>query len=194
MSAGRTPAAEAVLAELGIIVLAGGRSTRMGADKAQVKVNGRLLVDALVAGLPEDRPRIVVSSRDLGMPTVSEDPPFGGPVAGIVAGLEAIKTRWVAVLAVDAPRSAEALPRLAEAIGDADCAVVVNEAGFDEPLCALWRRESLRAAIQTCGSRDVAAKAPLRQAQHVVRVPGDGSERDFDTPAELAKLGLIELD
>lgn len=187
------PSPECVFANLGIVVLAGGKSTRMGADKAQVKVDGRRLIDRLWGSLPPNCPRVAVAPQNLGVPTVSESPPFGGPVAGIAAGLRELDTEWVAVLAVDAPGSAMLLPRLAEGIGGADCAVVVNAAGFDEPLCALWRRASLLTAIAQTGERDVPAGALLRAARQVVRVPGTGAERDFDTPAQLAELGDVEL-
>ena len=182
-----------VLANLGIVVLAGGRSTRMGADKAQVTVDGRRLIDRLWESLPSHCPRVAVAPKNLGVPTVSETPPFGGPVAGIAAGLKELDTEWVAVLAVDAPGSAALLPQLAEAIGAADCAVVVNAEGFDEPLCALWRRASLIAAIAETGAREVPAGSLLRDTGRVVRVPGTGAERDFDTPAQLAELGDVEL-
>ncbi len=187
------PSPECILANLGIVVLAGGKSTRMGADKAQVKVDGRRLIDRLWNSLPPNCPRVAVAPQNLGVPTVSESPPFGGPVAGIAAGLRKLDTEWVAVLAVDAPGSAMLLPRLAEGIGGADCAVVVNAEGFDEPLCALWRRASLLTAIARTGDRDVPAGALLRVARQVVRVPGTGAERDFDTPAQLAELGDVEL-
>ncbi|PZO97414.1 MAG: molybdenum cofactor guanylyltransferase [Corynebacterium urealyticum] len=184
---------ENVFANLGIVVLAGGKSTRMGADKAQVTVDGRRLIDRLWESLPDHCPRVAVAPQKLGVPTVSENPPFGGPVAGIAAGLRELDTEWVAVLAVDAPGSAALLPQLAATIGGADCAVVVNAEGFDEPLCALWRRASLLTAIAQTGERDVPAGALLRAARQVVRVPGTGAERDFDTPAQLSQLGDVEL-
>lgn len=77
----------------------------MGADKAQVKVNGTRLVDAVCSLIPDEVPRIVVSPQSLGVATISEDPPFGGPVAGIAAGLSRIDAPFVAVVSVDAPRS-----------------------------------------------------------------------------------------
>ena len=185
---------EYVFANLGIVVLAGGKSTRMGADKAKVTVDGRRLIDRLWDSRPPPNcPRVAVAPQNLGVPTVSESPPFGGPVAGIAAGLRELDTEWVAVLAVDAPGSAALLPKLAAAIGGADCAVVVNAEGFDEPLCALWRRASLLTAIVQTGERDVPAGALLRAAGQVVRVPGTGAERDFDTPAQLAELGEVKL-
>lgn len=186
--------------ECGVIVLAGGRSSRMGADKAQVRVNGVRLVDALLAGLPAGMPYVVVSPFDLGFETVSEDPPFGGPVAGIAAGSRALATPLIAVLAVDAPQSAQLVPQLVDAVltpTDAgslpDVAVVEDDEGHLQPLCGVWRAASLSNALEAVNPRDAAAKALLRAAGSVVTVRGDGSERDYDTPEQLAELGEIEL-
>lgn len=184
---------------IGVILLAGGRSTRMGADKAQVRLNGRRLVDIALATLPADAPRVVVSPVNLGLsevPTVSEDPPFGGPVAGIEAGLAHLKeaTEFVAVLAVDAPASAQMLPMLRSAIGERfDAAVVKDEYGYLQPLCVLWRREALASALASIEVRDAPARALLAVAQNIATVEGTGAERDYDTVAELAALGEVEL-
>lgn len=184
----------------GVIVLAGGRSSRMGADKAQVRVNGVRLVDALLSSLPADMPHVVVSPFDLGFETVSEDPPFGGPVAGIAAGAKALATPLVAVLAVDAPGSARLVPKLIDAVtapSDAgtmpDVAVIVDDDGCVQPLCGVWQAASLSTALEAVDPRDASAKALLRAAKNVVTVRGDGSERDYDTPEQLAELGDIEL-
>ncbi|MCQ4613805.1 molybdenum cofactor guanylyltransferase [Corynebacterium sp. CCUG 55013] len=180
--------------DVGIIVLAGGRSTRMGADKAQVKVNGTRLVDAVCARIPDDVPRIVVSPKPLGMPTVSEDPPFGGPVAGIAAGLSRIDAPFVAIVSVDAPRSPELIPVLSRAARDgADVAVVEAADGYLQPLCAVWNRASLVAALDAAGSRDIPAKRLFDAVEHVVRVQGTGAERDYDTRLELDELGDVEF-
>lgn len=84
-------------------------------------------------------------------------------------------------------------PGWGQTLAGADCAVVVNAEGFDEPLCALWRQASLLTAIAQTGARDVPAGALLRAAGQVVRVPGTGAERDFDTPEPLAELGDVTL-
>lgn len=180
--------------DVGVIVLAGGRSTRMGADKAQVKVNGTRLIDAVCARIPDDVPRIVVSPKPLGMPTVSEDPPFGGPVAGIAAGLSRIDAPFVAVVSVDAPRSPELIPLLAQRVRDgADVAVIEAVDGYLQPLCAVWNRTSLVAALDAAGTRDIPAKRLLDAVKSVARVQGTGAERDYDTREELHTLGNVEF-
>ena len=173
-----------------VIVLAGGRSTRMGRDKAQVRIKGTRLIDALLSSLPPLSSPIVVSPFDLGIPTVSEEPPFGGPVAGIAAALPSVSSDLVGVLAVDAPRSGEALALLADALSgapDADAAAAVDADGRLQPLCAVWRRSALAAAVDRTGTRDVAVKA-LYSGVDAITVETGGLERDYDTPAELAEL------
>lgn len=188
---------------LSVIILAGGRSTRMGTDKAQVRVEGIRLIDATLSALsalPTPTTPIVVSPFDLGLPpeipTVCEDPPFGGPVAGIAAGVALADADLVAVVAVDAPHSPEALPALVEALQnapDAAAAVAVDEEGFMQPLCAVWRKHALLKALEHTGTRDVPAKALYKVAGSVVKHETQGAERDYDTPEELAQLGRVEL-
>lgn len=186
---------------LSVIVLAGGRGQRMGGvDKAQVTLDGVRLVDHLLAGLG-DHPVVVVSPRtDLGVavPLISEDPPFGGPVAGIAAGLRALDApELVGVLSVDAPDSPALLPLLVEALSHhpgADAAVVRAADGHIQPLCAVWRAEGLAQALARLDTvRDQAAKRLLRAADLIIEVDGDGTERDYDTPAELAERGDVGL-
>ncbi|MEX3505089.1 molybdenum cofactor guanylyltransferase [Corynebacterium sp. LK2510] len=194
------PRARSEWDDVGVIVLAGGRSTRMGADKAQVRVDGRRLVDKLVQCLPEVADIVVVTPQPVTVPrarVVSEDPPYGGPVAGIAAGEAALAEACtlVAVLAVDAPASPRHLPGLVSAVRNAPasgCAVVVD-GSFLNPLCAVWRRDALQAALVSVGTRDVAAKALVRAAGNRVEIAGNGWERDFDTPDELSTLGNVEL-
>ena len=179
------------------ILLAGGRGERMGGvDKASVRLNGRRLIDHLLPALPG--PVIVVSPHDLSLPDaarrVSEDPPYGGPVAGIAAAAPLIRSDLVAVLSVDAPDSPALLPALADALTVApDAGVAVTRAadGWVQPLCAVWRRDALLAALATLEStRDIAAKRLLAAAT-VVEVPGAGLDTDYDTLAELAQRGEV---
>ncbi|OHV38083.1 MULTISPECIES: molybdenum cofactor guanylyltransferase [Pseudofrankia] len=95
------------------IVLAGGQGRRLGgADKAAVTIGGHSLLDRVLRVLATVDPavdRVVVVGPDRpglagrGVVTTREDPPGGGPVAGIAAGLAHVRAPLVAVLAVDMP-------------------------------------------------------------------------------------------
>lgn len=179
---------------LATIVVAGGHGTRMGGvDKASVSVHGMRLVDRLIAQLPIDTEFVVVSPRELDLPTTSEEPPFGGPVAGIHAGYEYLTNRFpgielMAILPVDAPDSPHILPRLVEAMeidAHADVALIKSEDGSLQNLCAVWRAEALAYALARLGNpRDKSVRKLLAHTTHILEVPGTGQERDYDTRQE----------
>lgn len=93
---------------LGVIILTGGGASRMGADKAALLWNGRRAVDRL-AQLARDlsaSATLTAGGLGYGLPMAAEDPPGGGPVAGIVAGAIVLRAQGCSralVLAVDAP-------------------------------------------------------------------------------------------
>jgi molybdopterin-guanine dinucleotide biosynthesis protein A len=80
----------------------------MGVDKGAQDWRGRRAVDR-VADLARSAGAEAVwtvGPTDYGLPFVAEDPPLGGPVGGVVAGvarLRALGIPWALVLAVDAP-------------------------------------------------------------------------------------------
>lgn len=93
------------------IVLSGGTAARMGGiEKAGVEVGGRTLLDhAIEAFLDADEVVVAGSGtvRTIRPVTfVREDPPYGGPVAGLLTAVDALlrRPRVVGVLAVDMPR------------------------------------------------------------------------------------------
>jgi molybdopterin-guanine dinucleotide biosynthesis protein A len=93
--------------QLDAIILAGGASRRMGADKASLMWGGVRAVDR-VADLARSlgAGRIVTAGpRDFGLPHAPDPAPLSGPVAGVKAGLRWLgaDTQLVLVLAVDAP-------------------------------------------------------------------------------------------
>ncbi|MGD7002407.1 molybdenum cofactor guanylyltransferase [Corynebacterium halotolerans] len=190
-----------------VIIVAGGRGKRMGGvDKAAVTVNGERLIDHLldeVSVLDALQQVVVVSGRNLevrpGVKVTAEDPPFSGPVAGILAGMEELReaaAERTAVLAVDAPESATLIPELNEALDEsgADVAVIREEGGHLQPLCAVWHTESLWLALNELGdAANKPAKALVGAAGSVTELAGTGEERDYDTLEELAALGEYEL-
>lgn len=190
-----------------VIIVAGGRGKRMGGiDKAAVTVNGERLIDYLldeVSVLDALQQVVVVSSRNLsirpGVKITAEDPPFSGPVAGILAGVTELRdaaAERTAILAVDAPESATLIPELNEALdgSDAQVAVIREAEGHLQPLCAVWDTESLWLALNEMGeTADKPAKALIAAAGAVTELAGSGEERDYDTLEELAGFGEVEL-
>jgi len=183
------------LEEYDAILLTGGRAARMGgADKPALDVGGRTLA-ARVAAAVADARRLVVVGPAYGVPAAvvtREDPPGAGPVAAIAAGLVHVTAPYVAVLAADLPFLDAATVRAlrADAVGQ-DVALLVDDTGRDQLLCAVWRTPGLGASV---GAVPTPAGAPVRALLGpVARVarrtvsPAAGPPPwfDCDTPADL---------
>jgi molybdopterin-guanine dinucleotide biosynthesis protein A len=160
------------------IVLTGGRSRRLGADKATAVVAGQRMIDRVLSQLP-DVP-VVVVGPDPGVPGVTvtrENPPGGGPAAGIAAGLARVSTEWVAVIATDMPF---AVPMLLTLPREADAVVPVAD-GHPQPLYAWYRASALRGLGPGVSMRRVLEGLNVRY----IEVPSQ-AVADIDTAAELA--------
>lgn len=133
-------------------ILAGGKSTRMGADKAFVQFKGRsLLSRALeIAGLLTRDVRIVGSYEKFNQyaPVAQDVFRECGPLGGIHAALQSSPSDLNLVLGVDMPFvSASFLRYLVAQAGTAPEPVIVPRTGERfQPLCAVYRREFRNAA------------------------------------------------
>jgi molybdopterin-guanine dinucleotide biosynthesis protein A len=196
------------------IILAGGRSSRLGGvAKASLLRGGRTLLQLAIDAVRVTDGRIVVVGPEVGTTAsvrfVREHPAFGGPAAAIAAGLEALQdggTRQVVVLACDMPDAAPALAVVLDAAAaagtDTDTAVdgwvAVDETGREQPLLAVYRRESLErrvAALRGARPSGDLAGVAVRQllaglALRQVPVP-DGGSADVDTWADATELGVV---
>ncbi|ALG85647.1 molybdenum cofactor guanylyltransferase [Gordonia phthalatica] len=178
------------------IILAGGRASRLdGADKAAVEIGGRPLIDAAFAAVSGASPVIAVGPESVtrnGVTVVREDPPFGGPVAGIHAALGHLDTvgapteTWL--LACDLPRAELIVAQLHDVPipEDADGVVLVDADGREQWLAGRYRVASLRASLDGLPDvRDVAVRrllAPLNLHTVTDRI---GATLDLDTWADV---------
>lgn len=178
------------------VVLAGGTAARMGGvDKAGIELHGRTLLahalDALV-----DADEVVVVAPDQ-VPTerpvtfVVEDPPRGGPVAGLLAGVDALLRRpaQVAVLAVDMPRvDATTVRRLRAAAAGRDGAFLAD-AGGRRQLAGVLDAARLHAVRPGLEQRHGMALHRLLGPLDLATVAARGDEAlDVDSWADLRDL------
>ncbi|MFJ2216589.1 NTP transferase domain-containing protein [Streptomyces sp. NPDC101062] len=138
------------------IVLAGGAARRLGGvDKPGVRVGGRALLDRVLAASDGAADTVVVGGR---RPTARpvrwtrEEPPGGGPLAALDAGVRSMRTdtETVLVLSADLPfLSRSAVRRLLGTLvgSGVEAALLTDADGRDQPLVAAYRAEPLRREI-----------------------------------------------
>lgn len=129
------------------LILAGGRSTRMGGrDKAWVTLAGMPLLAHAVTRLAPQVDRLAINSNnpaeqfaDLGLPVLPDNiPGFAGPLAGMHAGLQHYPDDWLIGVAVDLPGIPDDLvARLRAGIGEKLCAYASD--GRRHALAILFR-------------------------------------------------------
>ncbi|MEV7995315.1 NTP transferase domain-containing protein [Streptomyces sp. NPDC086077] len=142
------------------VVLAGGAARRLGgADKPGVRVGGRSLLDRVLAACADARTTVVVADpRPTARPVAwaREDPPGGGPLAALAAGLPPAGTGRVVVLSADLPFLGAPTVKglLAELdAGPCDGVLLTDPGGRDQPLVAAYRAERLRGTLADLGAR-----------------------------------------
>lgn len=140
---------------LGFVVLAGGASTRMGQDKAALVRGTSTLLGDVVASCGDAEVVVVgpAGAADLVARPVRltlEDPPGGGPCAGLAAGLAVLPPSCdvVQVLSCDLPGAAGVVAVLDGLAMPDDAALVpVDDEGFRQYLAGRYPRAALAAAL-----------------------------------------------
>lgn len=210
-----------------VLILAGGEARRLGgADKPMIEIGGQTLLDRVIAACVtavHDAPLQGADAEGIApahaadrsadpviavvgppRPTshvvrwVREDPPGGGPVAAIAAGLRVGHAPQVGVFAADLPfLSAETIHSLWITLADSpayDGAVAVDENGREQWLTAVYRRDALLAKIAVQGA-DKVRGLPLRRLVadlRLLRITSTGqSVLDCDTWEDVAAARRI---
>jgi molybdopterin-guanine dinucleotide biosynthesis protein A len=134
-------------------VLAGGKSTRMGRDKAALLLDGRTLLEHALRTVREAcGSAVILGSRELygnyGAEVVEDIFPGCGPLSGIHAALTHTRTEFNLIIAVDTPfLSADFLRFMVERAVESGATVTTPEiAGYRQPLCSVYGREFLAIA------------------------------------------------
>ncbi|MFI1656386.1 NTP transferase domain-containing protein [Streptomyces sp. NPDC020472] len=153
------------------VVLAGGAARRLGgSDKPGVRVGGRTLLDRVLAACPDaGRTVVVAAPRPTARPVrwTREDPPGGGPLAALGAGVRETGADVLLVLSADLPfLDGTAVRRLLDAldaIPGAEAALLTDAEGRDQPLVAAYRRAPLLRELDLItGRRGTLEGGPLR--------------------------------
>ncbi len=176
-------------------VLTGGRSSRMGQDKALLPFQNATLgsyVAAQVAAAAGSATLIGDPERHgaLGYPVLADMRPGFGPLGGVETALRNSSARWNLVVACDMPRLTpafllELLTRAERA--ETPCFAPVSPRGGPEPLCAVWRSDVLP-MIMGALDRNIRKMAEVLEILHAVywRVEDASWFENVNTPEDWA--------
>ncbi len=182
--------------EITTFVLAGGKSTRMGSDKAFLELGGRtLLARTLDLAASIDSPVMIVGERTkfarFGL-VVQDLYHEHGPLGGIQAALATTATELNLMLAVDLPfLRPEFLRYLISRARESSAIVTVPRAlGGLQPLCAVYRKGFLEPADRSLRAEKNKIDALFAEVetraidQNELRNAGFGEEmfRNVNTP------------
>lgn len=137
------------------IILAGGRSSRMGRDKTLLLYDNETLIERTVRKLRNFVDEIIVASNNTAkynLPGIVEVPdsyPGMGPLGGMHAGLMAAQHRHSFLVSCDMPFFTEELARYLLERREGYDVVVPEIRNQLEPLCAVYSRNCIN-PIERC--------------------------------------------
>lgn len=184
------------------LVLAGGKSRRMGSDKALLMQDGETQLSRAVGLLAEQVDRVFVSTS-AGQAGDAERSKFAqivdryedlGPVAGILSAMDSnSEVSWL-VLACDLPNVDGAT--IAHLLGHCSAdhpvtAYASTHDGLPEPLCAIYRPQ-YRAVIDSFVAQGIICprKMLINSATNLLVQPTPGALHNINSPEDLAGTGI----
>jgi molybdopterin-guanine dinucleotide biosynthesis protein A len=193
------------------VLLAGGKSARMGRDKVylQVEWEGAFipLWERQLAVLQSITPqRLFISgTRKQGYPTsirvLEDDWPDVGPLGGIATCLSRSQSTFLLVLAVDLPRIQPGFLKKLLALSVAGCGVVPAHHNGFEPLIAVYPASSLALAIDQIRERNYSLQhfiAKLLENHLITSYEVEASERiqleNWNTPEDARSFRGLTAD
>ena len=125
-------------------ILAGGNSSRMGADKSRLILDGKTFVERISEELLSLVDSVTIvgkhSEQDLNLPRAPDIYPRWGALGGVHAALTACNSQWAAIVACDLPFISRCLiARLVSLRGNAPAVAPIQSDGRPQPLCALYQ-------------------------------------------------------
>ncbi|MEO1203476.1 MAG: molybdenum cofactor guanylyltransferase [Pseudomonadota bacterium] len=184
------------------LVLAGGRSRRMGRDKALLELDGKTQLERAMAALAEVTERQFVSTRKdqsgdderQRYPQIVDRYDDLGPVAGILSALEAHPDADWLIVACDLPNLDAETLRFLIANRDEQAAFTAfasSHDGLPEPLCAIYPADSV-ARIRAFVEDGIVCprKMLIRSESTLLAQPNPRSLDNVNTPDDLAASAL----
>lgn len=170
-----------------------------GIDKTALQLTGQSVLSRTVRAAREacDGAVVVVGGAPDALPGVirtSEQPPGGGPVAALAAGLSHIDAEWTFLLAGDLVDGARVIAALTDAAADAlagqtppEAVVLADPDARPQWLCARVRTAALRRAVAAIPPRGARLSTVYEKLRCAFVADTTGASRDIDTWQDLSR-------
>jgi len=182
-----------MMEEVSILILAGGKSQRMGQNKAFLKLNGVSFLEHIISVLRPLQSEIYISGskkqyNSIELPIIEDHPDFKGqgPLAGILSGLMTIKSDWLFVISVDAPQiSIEQVLELYKHT-KANKMVLAKDEQFVHPLIGFYHKLMLEPIKQNLEQGKLSVKHLYSNEEKTAFIPllGEKSLKNINTPED----------
>ena len=190
---------------LSCIVLAGGRSFRLGTDKAFLEIGGQPLIERVVERMIKIGDEVLLVTNTpkqfayLGLRMVGDVQPGQGALGGVYSGLLAVRNEYSVVVACDMPFLDLKLLRYMILLTPGQDVVIPRIGGMLEPLHAIYSRACLRPIerVLARGGRRIVEFFPEVQVRYVdqrevdILDPKHLSFFNVNTPADLELARML---
>ncbi len=153
------------------IILAGGKSSRMGTDKGLMFYKGRPMIQHILDPMAKICHRILIVTSNpmygmFGFELVKDEQPDYGPVMGLLSGLRQSKTDINLVMSCDAPLVGfDLMKQLVLATGVADVVAARSSVGL-HPLIAVYKKRCI-SGLETAINEDEHRLRTVLESFHV---------------------------
>jgi len=178
------------------IVLAGGRSSRMGSDKSLMVLNGKTLVEYAIDTLKPLCNKVVISSNNFiydftGCEVWPDEFTERAPMIGIYSCLKRSETEINIILSCDMPlMSTKMLEHLLENSANHEITVPVHGNHFIEPLCGIYKKSSGEILKEFIEKGNFRLNECIQAGSH--RLVQTDSNLSFYTPGLFVNMNSLE--
>lgn len=178
------------------IVLAGGRSRRMGTDKSLIKLNGKSMIEYSIDVLKPLCHNVVISSNNFiydftGCEVWPDELPDQAPMVGIYSCLKRSTTKFNIILSCDIPlMSTILLEYLLKNSKSHDITVPVHGNGLIEPLCGIYKQSTMGVLKEFIDKGNFRLNESIRGSSH--RLISIGPQLPFFSENMFLNINTIE--
>ncbi len=154
------------------IVLAGGRSRRMGTDKSVITLNEKTLIEYSIDALKPLCDKVVISSNNYiyaytGCEVWPDELPDQAPIVGIYSCLKRSTTEYNIILSCDMPLMSTVMIEYLLANSEShDITVPVHDNSLIEPLCGVYKQSAMGILKKYIDRGNFRLNQCIREASH----------------------------